>query len=335
MDKSLIIELKKLLSKKQKIVIIPHKNPDGDAIGSSLALMHFLNSKLHESFVVSPNDYPSFLKWLPGEPLILKYNDEKDKIDEIIKKSTLIFALDFNDLSRIGDLSVNFENSSAKKIMIDHHESPNDFAEIIFSDTKMSSTCEMVFDIINKIDSNSINKDIATCLYTGIMTDTGSFRYPLTTAKTHNAISKLIENGAKISEIHQNVYDNFSFSKMILLGIALSNIKKVKKIPAVYMTLTQKELDDCNFKKGDTEGFVNYGLNLKGIRLSVIMIENKLEGIIKMSFRSTGAFSVNSFARKFFNGGGHISAAGGMSLESMSNTINHFLNALELYKNEF
>ena len=333
MNKTKIKKLDKLLSSSRKIIIIPHKNPDGDALGSCLALMHFLKSKSYQVNIISPNDYPNFLKWLPGEKFIVKFSENEKLAKNKINESSLIFVLDFNDLNRIGDLKNIIKNSKSKIVMIDHHKNPRKFADLEFSYSEISSTCEIVYNIIQHLDPLQINKKISTCLYTGIMTDTGSFKYPSTTFKTHKIISKLIENGAEGSKIHEKIYDEFSLDKLKLLSICLNNIKKVKKLPVVYMTLNQNELDKCFFKKGDSEGFVNYGLSVKGIKLSIILIENKDEKIIKMSFRSKGDFPANLFAEKFFNGGGHINAAGGVSKENLTETVskliinlNHFFN---------
>ena len=328
-------ELDKLLLKTKKIVIIPHRNPDGDALGSSLALKHYLSKKGHEASVISPNDYPNFLKFLPGESEILKYSVNPKDARKKIYNAEIIFTLDFNTLTRAQDLTDIIKNSSAKKIMIDHHEAPENYSELQYSDPSMSSTCEMLYKVIKALDSDSITQKIACCLYTGIMTDTGSFKYPSTTSETHKAVANLIELGANSSKIHQKIYDSSSFSRLKLLGITLSNLVKIPKLPVVYMTLTQKELNFCNFHKGDTEGFVNYGLNIEGINFSCIMIENENEKKIKMSFRSQGKFSVNNFARIYFNGGGHHNAAGGYSLDSLESTIIKFKKALEEIRQEF
>lgn len=335
MNKTKIKKLEKLLSSPQKISIIPHKNPDGDALGSSLALMQYLNNKSHHAVIISPNDYPEFLKWLPGEKSILKFSKNEKISKNILKESSLIFVLDFNDLKRVGDLNNLIESSKSIKVMIDHHENPENFADLNFSFPEISSTCEIVYNIIYSLDSFFINKDIATCLYTGIMTDTGSFKYPSTTSETHKIISKLIEYGANGSKIYEKIYDEFSLNKLKLLSICLNNIRKIEKLPIVYMTLNQKELDNCYFKKGDSEGFVNYGLSIKGIKLSIILIENKDEKIIKMSFRSKGNFPTNLFAEKFFNGGGHANASGGSSKESLKTTISKLLIALNDFNYEF
>jgi bifunctional oligoribonuclease and PAP phosphatase NrnA len=333
MKKELQKEFIQILNKPKKVVIIPHKNPDGDALGSTLALNFFLNKTGHQSHVVSPNEYPDFLNWLPGQEGILKHTTETDKAVELIKAADLIFTLDFNSLGRVEMLEPHINASSAKKIMIDHHQEPSDYADIMYSDSNIGSTCEMVYNLISHLDAAQIDQKIATCLYTGIMTDTGSFRFPSTTPKTHHVIAELIDKGANHSEIHQNIYDTFTFDRLRLLGTALTNLKKIKELPVVYITISQEELNRNNFKKGDTEGFVNYGLSLVGISVAVIMIENEQEQIIKMSFRSKGAFSVNDFARTYFNGGGHHNAAGGASKLSLSETESKFINSISKVKN--
>jgi phosphoesterase RecJ-like protein len=324
-------QIKTLIEESSSCVIIPHKNPDGDALGSCLALNHFLLKKGLNSIVISPNDYPSFLKWMPGETKILNFEKESTKAVQKIENADLIFTLDFNDLSRSGIMCDNIKVANGKIIMIDHHEKPKEYADLKLSDPEIGSTCEMIYNLINYIDSGIINSDIASCLYTGIMTDTGSFRFPSTTSGTHHVIAKLIEKGANNSEIHQKIYDTFSFNRLKLLGVALKNIQKLDSLPYIIITLNQTELDECSFKKGDTEGFVNYGLSIKGIELSVILIESKEDGIIKMSFRSKGDFSVNIFAEKYFCGGGHHNAAGGVSKEAMYETKNRLINLLKSF----
>ena len=334
MENSFLTAFERAITSRKKIVIIPHRNPDGDALGSALALKHFLDAKKHEVKIVSPNDYPSFLKWLPGESEIIKFSKTPSIARDKINKAELIFGLDFNSLSRIQDLSKIVKKTRADKIMIDHHESPEFFANLNYSDPNMSSTCEMVYNIINASDSKLLDKKIACCLYTGIMTDTGSFRYPSTTSKTHKVISHLIKLGANGSDIHQKIFDSSSMSRLKLLGISLSNLIKIPNLPVVYITLSKEELMTCDYKKGDTEGFVNYGLSLKGVNFSCMMIENESEGKIKMSFRSQGNFSVENFARNYFNGGGHQNAAGGISTESLDKTIISFKNAVKKHISE-
>ena len=329
MENNFLSAFKRIISIQKKIVIIPHRNPDGDALGSALALKHFLEAKKHKVNIVSPNDYPTFLKWLPGESDIIKFSKKPSIARDKINNAELIFGVDFNSLSRIQDLSEIVKKTNVDKIMIDHHESPEFFANLNYSDPSMSSTCEMVYNIINASDSKLLDKKIACCLYTGIMTDTGSFRYPSTTSKTHQVVSHLLSLGANSSEIHQKIFDSSSMSRIKLLGISLSNLVKIPDLPVVYITLSKEELVLCDFKKGDTEGFVNYGLSLKGVNFSCMMIENENEGKIKMSFRSQGNFSVDNFARNYFNGGGHLNAAGGVSTESLDKTIIRFKNALK------
>ena len=333
MKKQLLEEFIQILNTPKKVVIIPHKNPDGDALGSTLALNFFLNKTGHQSSLISPNEYPDFLNWLPGQEGILKHTTETNKAVELIKAADLIFTLDFNSLGRVELLEPHINASSAKKIMIDHHQDPSDYADIMYSDSNIGSTCEMVYNLISQLNAAQIDQKIATCLYTGIMTDSGSFRFPSTTSKTHHVIAELINKGANHSEIHQNIYDTFTFDRLRLLGTALTNLKKIKELPVVYITISQEELNKNNFKKGDTEGFVNYGLSLVGISMAVIMIENEQEQIIKMSFRSKGAFSVNDFAKTYFNGGGHHNAAGGASKLSLSETESKFINSISKVKN--
>ncbi len=334
MKKNILEEFIQLLNGSKKIVVIPHKNPDGDALGSTLSLNFFLNKIGHKSHVISPNDYPSFLNWMPGQNQIIKYTNEAKDAKELIESADIIFTLDFNDLSRIDELEDIVNRSDAFKVMIDHHENPSDYADITYSEPTMGSTCEMVYNLLSNLNEELIDKKIATCIYTGIMTDSGSFRFPSTTAKTHQVVSSLIEKGADHSEIHQKIYDSYTFDRMQLLGTALSNLKKIDHLPVVYITLSQKELNQNNFKKGDTEGFVNYGLSLEGIIFSVIMIENDQEKIIKMSFRSKGDFDVNQFAKTYFNGGGHLNAAGGVSRNSLQQTESNFLSAVAAIKTQ-
>ena len=330
-----ITALRQYLKSPQKAVIIPHKNPDGDALGSTLALMHFLHLEKHKALIISPNDYPKFLNWLPGQEKILIHNESKELVQKKIDDATLIFTLDFNSLSRIDKLGEIVSKAKAAKVMIDHHEAPEDYASLMYSDTLMSSTCEMIYNLIISLNPDSINSDVASCLYTGIMTDTGSFKYPSTTAETHKAIAHLIEKGADATAIHQKIYDSSSFNRLKLLGIALSNLNRIGSLPIVYITLSQKELNSCEYQKGDTEGFVNYGLSLEGVQFACIMIENEKEGKIKMSFRSKGSFSVNEFARKYFKGGGHLNAAGGMSTDSMDETVQCFNKAVKEISSKF
>lgn len=328
-----ILQLKELLASPKKVVIVPHKGPDGDAMGSTLALKLMLEKQDHAVQIIAPNDYPDFLKWMPYQEEVLIYESSKEKAEQYIKDADIIFTLDFNDLSRSGDMQDSLKAAESFFIMIDHHQQPGDYADVTYSDVTMSSTCEMVFHFFKKMDLiEEITPQIATCIYTGIMTDTGSFRFRSTTSLTHRVIADLIDRGADNTAIHEKVQDTNSYSKLQLLGVALNNLKVVESLRTAYITLTQEELDRHNFKKGDTEGFVNYGLSLTGIVFAAIFIENQTEGIVKISLRSKGTFSVNEFAREHFGGGGHTNAAGGKSDLSLDETIEKFIAILPQYK---
>ncbi|SFW28159.1 DHH family phosphoesterase [Cellulophaga fucicola] len=335
MNKEDIKATKSLLSTPQKIVIIPHKNPDGDAIGSTLGLWYYLKSIDQDAVVIAPNNFPKFLKWMPGQEEIVIFEDDKERAQKYITDASLIFTLDFNHLSRVGFMQESLEAAEGTFIMIDHHQAPSDYAKVTYSDVSMSSTCEMVYNFIEAIDSTSkITSDIANCLYTGIMTDTGSFKYSSTTSRTHRVVADLIDKGAENIAIHNKVFDTNSPSRLHILGCALKNMVILEDYHTAYITLSQEELDQNNFKKGDTEGIVNYGLTLDNIIFAVIFIENKDEGIIKISFRSQGDFSVNEFARAHFEGGGHDNAAGGKSDLSLPETTTKFIGLLDSYKDK-
>lgn len=325
--------LKKLLSTPKKIAIIPHKNPDGDAIGSTLGLWHYLVNQGQDATIVSPNDFPKFLKWMPGADKILNFEKHNWEAKKAIEEADIIFTLDFNHLGRVGQMTSFLEQANATFVMVDHHQEPSDYAKIMYSDVTMSSTCEMVYNLIAYLGgSEQVTPEIANCIYTGIMTDTGSFKFKATTSATHRVVADLMDKGAQNTEIHHKIYDTNSPSRLHLLGCALKNMVILEEYGTAYITLSQAELDRYNYEKGDTEGFVNYGLTLDGIRFAVIFIENKEEGIIKISFRSVGDFSVNEFARKYFEGGGHNNAAGGKSDKNIEETTTYFTSLLPQYK---
>jgi phosphoesterase RecJ-like protein len=318
-----------LLQTPQQVVIIPHRNPDGDAMGSTLGLMHFLKKLGHEAVVMSPNEFPENLAFLSGSEEVVIYEKNKAAASGILQKATLIFTLDFNALHRTGEMEEVLKTLTAPFVMIDHHEAPGSYAIITFSDTSYGSTCEMVYDTITALGKvDLIDTPIAICLYTGITTDSGSFRFPKTTPKTHRVVAHLIEKGVRNFEIHNELFDNNSYSSLQLLGRALQNMKLLPERKTAYITLSQEELDTFHYQKGDTEGFVNYGLSIKGITFAAIFIENKDENIIKISLRSQGTFDVNLLAREHFNGGGHRNAAGGRSFMSMEETLAHFLKVV-------
>ena len=335
MNTTTIIELKKLLSTPKKIVIVPHKNPDGDAMGSTLGLCQFLKKLGHKAIVIAPNDYPDFLKWIPGSEDVLIHEIDTKTSEAHILSADLIFTLDFNALHRCGAMGTPIANAEAIKIMIDHHQQPDAYAQYVYSDVSMCSTSQMVYHFIEKMERLDLI-DIATgeALYTGIMTDTASFRFPLTTSTTHKVIAHLIDIGVEKSKIHNAVYDTNSFGRLQLLGCAMNNLRFLENHHTAYITLTNKELDAHGFKKGDTEGLVNYGLSLKGAKFAAIFIEHQEESIIKVSFRSKGDFDVNKFARNHFNGGGHNNASGGRSDLNLEDTITKFTTLLAEYESE-
>lgn len=325
MKKEDIIAIQDLLATPKKIAIIPHRSPDGDAMGSTLALYHFLLKLDHQPVVISPNDFPNFLAWLPASETVLVYENDRENCTKVLKDAEIIFTLDFNALHRTGEMEQVLSKITVPMIMIDHHQKPDTYAAYTYSDTGFGSTCEMIYNFISFLGKKElIDKTIGTCIYTGITTDSGSFRFPSTTSATHRIVAELIDLGVENSEIHNALFDDNSYNRLQLLGRALQNMKVFPEHKTSYTSLTQKELDEFHYEKGDTEGVVNYGLSIKGIHFAAIFIEHRDENIIKISFRSQGSFDVNQFARENFNGGGHINAAGGKSYDSMKATLNKF-----------
>ena len=326
-----IKELKKLLSKEKKIIITTHTNPDGDAIGSSLGLYHFLKKTNHNVNVVTPNRHPEFLNWVPGCDDIIIYEENKELGKKLIDNCDLLFTLDFNNLNRCGLVGENINLKKHKIVMIDHHQSPSDYSSITFSYPKISSTCELIFKLITRLtDIDFIDKDISTCIYLGMMTDTGSFQYNSVNSETHSILSVLMDKGIDHSKVYNNIYNSNNLSKLRILGSALNNLNQIKESKTTYMTLTKTQLVDNNYKKGDTEGLVNYGLSLKNIDFTAIFIEDiDQANNIKISFRSKNLFPCDKFAKKFFNGGGHKNAAGGKYLGSIDNAVTKFKSSLK------
>ena len=322
--------IKSLLATSKKIVIIPHRNPDGDAMGSTLGLYHFLKKKGHEATVITPNEFPDFLAWLPASETVKVFEKDTEASLKLLNEAQIVFTLDFNVLSRTGDFMENaLQKLKVPFIMIDHHQKPGDYAAYMFSDTNYGSTCEMVYHFIDALgETQAIDKTIATCLYTGIVTDSGSFRYPLTTGTTHRIVAEFIDKGIDNSEIHSLLFDNHSQSRIQILAKALQNMQVLPQYKTSFTFLSQEELNSLGHIKGDTEGIVNYGLSMKDIKFTAMFTENKDEGIIKISFRSKDGFDVNQYAREHFSGGGHINAAGGKSTESLEATIQKFIATL-------
>jgi phosphoesterase RecJ-like protein len=331
-SEDIISPLQHFIEETQHPLILIHYNPDGDAIGSALGFYHYLVKKGKNPIIVSPNDYPKFLHWLPGNDKVLVYKRQSGTVLNALKQADVIFTLDFNDAKRVNDLEKYLKNAKASKVLIDHHPEPGDFADLIISNIIYSSTAELVYHVIESLkDEHLVDRTIAECLYTGIMTDTGSFNYNSSQPYTYYVVSKLIELGIHKDQIYWNIYDNYSADRMRLLGYCL--YKKMEVFPEYHtaiISITKEELKTFNFAPGDSEGFANYPLSIKGIRFSAIFVENDKH--IKISFRSKGAFPTNKFAEKHFNGGGHKNASGGSSFESLEKTLQKFREVLPQYK---
>lgn len=324
--------------KKLKIVITTHQKPDADALGSSLALYNYLRKYQHDVHVVSPSDYPRFIFWMHGNNCVINFEQNestKKKSIELIDQADLIFCLDFSAYERIGDLAQYVQKSPAKIVLIDHHLNPSIEADFELWNSKAAATCELIYQLIssNFEDRDKIDIHIAECIYAGIMTDTGSFRFPSTSKKVHLIIADLIEIGVDNSKIHRLVYDNNSEERLRFLGYILHQRLFIdQKYHLAYIVVSNSELKQYHSQTGDTEGLVNYALSIEGICFATIIIER--DDMVKLSFRSSGDFSVNEFAQKHFEGGGHKNAAGGKSSLSLRDTVEKFLNLLPLYQNQ-
>ena len=324
-----------ILNQPFKAVITAHQKPDGDAMGSTLGLYHFLKQLGHEVTVISPTNWAQFLDWMPGVDQVIDFEANKKEASEIVAAADYVFCLDFNILHRTKHLEPIIRDSKALKILIDHHQQPDtpSFAYGI-SDVKMSSTCEMIYDfIVQSGHSNLINIDIATCLYTGLMTDTGSFRFPSTTASVHKIVAHLKELGLQHAKIHENIYDNSTEGRLKFMGNAfLNRMTVLPEFKTAVMAIPKSDIYKFELKTGDTEGLVNYLLSIEGIKFAAILIDREEER--KWSFRSKGNFDVNIFARTHFEGGGHANAAGGRSSKSLDETLNDFKTIIENYKSQ-
>ena len=324
-----------MLNQPFKAVITAHQKPDGDAMGSTLGLYHFLKQLGHEVTVISPTNWAPFLDWMPGVDQVIDFEANKKEASQIVADADYVFCLDFNILHRTKHLEPIIRDSKALKILIDHHQQPDtpSFAYGI-SDVKMSSTCEMIYDfIVQSGHSNLINLDIAACLYTGLMTDTGSFRFPSTTASVHKIVAHLKELGLQHAKIHENIYDNSTEGRLKFMGNAfLNRMTVLPEYKTAVMAIPKSDIYKFELKTGDTEGLVNYLLSIEGIKFAAILIDREEER--KWSFRSKGNFDVNIFARTHFEGGGHANAAGGRSSKSLDETFNDFKNIIENYKSQ-
>ena len=288
----------------QKVVITTHQNPDADALGSSLGLYNFLKARGHDVTVITPTAYPAFLEWMHGNESVLVYTEmEQSAVQSLIDSATAIFCLDFSSLSRINELGELVRRAAAIKVLIDHHLNPEDFADYMMWSTDAAATAELIYDLIELYEAtDEIDVHIADCLYAGIMTDTGSFRHPSTSAKVHRIVSDLIEHGANVNRVSKMIYDNNTENRIRFVGFAISQRLYVHDdLNMAYLKISKEDIAAYDLQPGDTEGLVNYALSIKGINLAAILMEK--DGLIKMSFRSIGDFSVNDFAARNFNGG--------------------------------
>jgi phosphoesterase RecJ-like protein len=319
-------------SKAPNVVITTHHKPDADALGSSLGLYNFLLQLNIRSTVLTPTDYGSFLKWLPGENTVINFEDDRIRGAELVEKADIVFCLDFNALKRINELGDLVRASAAKKVMIDHHLEPESFADFGLHTTQASSTCELVFHFIEQLgEVKKITPDVASCLYAGIMTDTASFKHSSTYPSTHRVAAVLLEKGAVPNKIFESIYDNYSANRTRFIGYCLSEkLQILEEYNTALICVSAGELKKFEIITGDTEGLVNYGLSIKGIKLSVLIVDRTV--LRKMSFRAKGNFPANEFARQYFNGGGHFSAAGGESTAALEEVEQQFKSALKAYK---
>lgn len=323
--------IREILTTPKKILITTHRSPDGDAIGSSLGLALVLKQLNHSVSIVVPDEYPKFLKWLAGTDLIHVFENNAVLARQLANDADVIFSLDYNALNRIGDFADAVLNAEATKILIDHHQQPEDFPDFLLSDTSASSTAELVYEFLDQLAfTQHINQSVAEALYTGILTDTGSFRFNSTSAKTHRITAELIETGMQIDQVYDKIFDTNRFQRIQLMGYTLSEkLTLIENKPVAYISLSNEELDRFEFERGDTEGLVNYGLSIEGIKMAAFFRESKESDYIRISFRSKGSTDVNQFARKHFNGGGHVNAAGGRSDLSLKETIEKFESIIE------
>ena len=325
--------LREELAKPQQIVVTTHHKPDGDALGSSLAMYHWLKAKGHTVHVVVPSDFPTFLDWLPGRDDVIIYTENNTGGDGLIAAADIIFCLDFNGLARINAMTDSVRNANGRKFMIDHHLDPEGFDDFRHWDSNAAATAQLVYDFIVNVlgEHDSITADIATCLYTGIMTDTGSFRFQSTTSAIHLIVADLISCGAKNWEIHEQVYNSYTENRLKFLGFCLLNrLEVLPEYRTALFSISREDLKQFQITTGDTEGLVNYALSISGMKLAALIIDRT--ELVKLSLRSVGDFPCNEVCKEHFNGGGHRNAAGGSSNEPLSAVVEKFKNLLPQYK---
>ena len=321
---------KKIITDNYSFIITTHRGPDGDAMGSSMAMYNLLVNLKKDVNVIIPNSFPNFLSWLPNIKNVINHEENNSDTTNIFSEVDVIIMLDFNDLSRIQNLESYVTNSNAKKILIDHHQDPDlSICDLSFCDTTYSSTCELLYMILNQAKFN-LTKNIADCLYTGILTDTGSFKFSCTTKNTHISVGDLISKGVNATEINNLIYNNYSHDRIKLLGHCLINKLKIYNNSSAIISLSEDELKKFNFKKGDTEGIINYALSIKEVIFAVFIVEK--DNIVKLSFRSLGNINVQEISKRYFGGGGHFNAAGAKSDLSLDKTI---IKVENIIKNEF
>lgn len=326
-------ELKNLLAVPKDIVIATHRNPDGDAIGSSLGLSLYLQALGHNTKVMAPSEYPDFLAWMPQVDAILVYDTEPEEVKRVIEQADLFFCLDFNSLDRIDKAGELIEASRSPKVMIDHHLFPEPFADFPISDPSASSTSEMVYDFMQAMGHlNYLTPVIGECLFTGILTDTGSFKYS-TSPKLFRIVAELVERGVDDYKLQDLIFNSMDEKQLRLLGHCLYNRMEIlDEFRTGIIFLTKEDYADYDIKRGDTEGIVNYLLKLRNIRVAAFIHEQPT--IVKLSIRSKGDIDVQEIARKHFRGGGHKNAAGGASFQSLAVTIKRFKEVLPAYREE-
>ncbi|MEJ2003799.1 MAG: DHH family phosphoesterase [Cyclobacteriaceae bacterium] len=326
---------KALLETPQQVVITTHHKPDADALGSSLALRSYLIGLGHEVHVISPTDYPDFLKWMDGNDEVIIYNENREEESaKLVEDATLIFCLDFSSLHRINELGEEVRASAAKKVLIDHHLQPEEFADFVQWSTQAAATAELLYELICDLgDRDKIDKSIAEALYAGIMTDTGSFHHSNVTRNVFRICGELVELGADTARVSKLVYDTNSIDRIKFLGFALSErLTVLPELKTAYFAISADDLKKYHSRTGDTEGLVNYALSIEGIIFAAVIIDRT--EAVKMSFRSIGDFSVNTFARKHFGGGGHKNAAGGKSTDTLEETVTKFESLVKDYEKE-
>lgn len=322
-----------LLASPKKIVITTHHKPDGDAMGSSLGLYNYLIQQGHHTSVITPTDYPDFLSWLPGDDEVIVYTEQTETAATLIANAQLIFCLDFNALGRINEMGVLVGESKAYKIMIDHHLDPEDFDDYRHWNINACATAQLIYDfIVNELHHKElINKDVATCLYTGIMTDSASFRLPNTSSTVHRIVAELIDAGAVNWRIHELVYNSASENRLRFLGHCLANCLEIlPEYNTAIISVNKVDLQKYDVDTGDTEGIVNYALSIASIKLAAFIVERSDK--VKLSLRSKGEFPANEICKKYFNGGGHRNAAGGYSTDNLEQVVQQFKTLLPEYK---